>query len=82
MKISRVSINNRRKEFEISTNGQAINDNLERIFQDGIITRLVVSCDGEGTPSDYERLRPPATWEKLNEFLGLCRSIRKSTSRK
>lgn len=34
-----------------------------------VLTRLVVSCDGDGTPESYERLRPPSRWERLIEFL-------------
>jgi len=41
-----------------------------------MLNRLVVSCDGDGTPSSYERLRPPARWEKLIAFLSKARELR------
>jgi radical SAM protein with 4Fe4S-binding SPASM domain len=34
-----------------------------------VVTKLCVSCDGDGTPEQYEQLRPPSKWEKLIEFL-------------
>lgn len=57
-------------DVEISTNAQNHRwDMLAEIFKTGVVTNFVVSCDGEGTAEEYERLRPPATWEKLSEFL-------------
>lgn len=34
-----------------------------------IVNTLVISCDGNSTPEDFERLRPPAKWSKLMEFI-------------
>jgi len=41
-----------------------------------VVNKLVVSCDGDGTPESYERLRPPSTWEKLVEFLDRATRLR------
>lgn len=62
---------------EISTNGQQVDwDELERMLKLEVLTRLVVSCDGDGTPEDYERLRPPSRWERLVEFLDKAAYLR------
>jgi len=58
------------EETEISTNAQWCDwKELEAALATGVLDRLVVSCDGDGTPEQYERLRPPSKWEKLIEFL-------------
>jgi len=55
---------------ELSTNAQYVNwAHLEEVLRMGVLDRLVVSCDGDGTPESFERLRPPARWPKLIEFL-------------
>lgn len=60
----------RAEETEISTNAQWCDwEDLERALALGVLDRLVVSCDGDGTPEQYELLRPPAKWDKLIEFL-------------
>lgn len=57
-------------EVEISTNGQfAYWDDFEAVIKTGRLNTLVVSCDGDGTPESYERLRPPAKWHKLIDFM-------------
>jgi MoaA/NifB/PqqE/SkfB family radical SAM enzyme len=62
---------------EISTNGQFAHwDDLEKAFRVGVLKQLAVSCDGDGTPASYERLRPPGKWEKLIEFLRKARELR------
>ncbi|RPJ08224.1 MAG: radical SAM protein, partial [Deltaproteobacteria bacterium] len=62
---------------ELSTNGQRVDwDELEEMVKLEIVNRLVVSCDGDGTPESYERLRPPSKWEKLVEFLDRARFLR------
>lgn len=62
---------------EISTNAQFANWNdLEAAFRTRILSHLAVSCDGDGTPESYERLRPPSRWEKLIEFLERARELR------
>lgn len=65
------------EEVEISTNAQRVDwAQLEETIKMGIITRIVVSCDGDATPESYEALRPPSKWEKLIEFLHKMREIR------
>ena len=55
---------------EISTNAQWVDwDEFEEAIKQEVVTKLVVSCDGDGTPGQYEALRPPSKWEKLIEFL-------------
>ena len=62
---------------EISTNAQHHDFHmLAEIFKTAVLTRLIVSCDGDGTPEDYERLRPPAKWQKLMEFLAKAAECR------
>lgn len=63
--------------IEISTNAQYHDFPLfAAALRTGVLTRLVVSCDGDGTPADYERLRPPGKWEKLIEFMARMRELR------
>jgi radical SAM protein with 4Fe4S-binding SPASM domain len=55
---------------EISTNAQWVDwDEFEKMLKLEVVTRLCVSCDGDGTPGEYESLRPPSKWSKLVEFL-------------
>lgn len=62
---------------EISTNGQWVDwDEFEAMVRLEVVNNLVLSCDGDGTPECYERLRPPSTWEKLVEFLDRARYLR------
>lgn len=62
---------------EISTNAQWVDwHEFEETMKLEIVDKLYVSCDGDGTPADYERLRPPSTWEKLVEFLDRARELR------
>lgn len=62
---------------EISTNAQHHNfEMLEEIFKTGVLGRLAVSCDGDGTPEDYEHYRPPGKWDKLLEFLAKAAEYR------
>jgi len=66
---------------ELSTNGQLVDwAGLEEVFRTGVLTRLVVSCDGDGTPEDYEALRPPSKWSKFREFLARARELRDRTA--
>ena len=63
--------------IEISTNAQYHDfETLERAVKTQVINTFNVSCDGDGTPESYERLRPPSRWEKLIEFLHKLKSIR------
>jgi radical SAM protein with 4Fe4S-binding SPASM domain len=62
---------------EISTNAQFAHwPTFEQALATGVLTRLSVSCDGDGTPESYEALRPPSRWETLIEFLERTREIR------
>ena len=66
------------EELEISTNAQWSDwDDLESALALGVLDRLVVSCDGDGTPEQYERLRPPGKWDKLIEFLDRVGEMRR-----
>lgn len=63
--------------LEISTNAQYCNwADFEAALQLQILDRLVVSCDGDGTPPSYEALRPPSKWPKLIEFLDRAKALR------
>jgi radical SAM protein with 4Fe4S-binding SPASM domain len=65
------------KEVEISTNAQHVDWlQLEEVVRMGVLTRMVVSCDGDATAESYETLRPPSKWERLIEFLGRMRELR------
>lgn len=69
------------KIVELSTNGQYHDfDTLAEAMRTGVLTRLIVSCDGDGTPQDYERLRPPGKWEKLVTFLTRAAELRRSVA--
>lgn len=62
---------------EISTNGQRVDwDEFEAMVKLEVVNKLVVSCDGDGTPESYEQLRPPSKWERLVEFLDHSRYLR------
>jgi radical SAM protein with 4Fe4S-binding SPASM domain len=62
---------------EISTNAQFADwTDLERAIRTRVLNNISVSCDGDGTPADYERLRPPSKWEKLVEFLDRAKALR------
>ncbi|MDZ5649761.1 radical SAM/SPASM domain-containing protein [Nitrospirillum sp. BR 11828] len=61
---------------EISTNAQCnAEDRLEALVAMGAINLLTISCDGDGTPAQYEALRPPAKWSKLMSFLSFARDL-------
>lgn len=62
---------------EISTNAQRVDWNdFENALKQEVVTRLVVSCDGNGTAEEYERLRPPSKWSQLIDFLERARELR------
>lgn len=62
---------------EISTNAQFCDfDQLASALRTRVLGRLCVSCDGDGTPAEYERLRPPSRWDKLLEFLRRAGELR------
>lgn len=65
------------EHVEISTNGQKVYwEDFENALKMKVLTRLVVSCDGDGSPEAYERLRPPSKWEAFIEFLERARELR------
>ncbi len=67
----------RAQEIEISTNAQFAHwPSFEAALATRVLTRLVVSCDGDGTPESYEALRPPSRWPVLLNFLEKAREIR------
>jgi len=60
----------RAEQVEISTNAQQVYwDDFEASIKSGVLTRIVVSCDGDGSPEQYEALRPPSKWDKFIHFL-------------
>lgn len=62
---------------EISTNAQWVDwEEFEAMVRLEVVNKLIVSCDGDGTPESYERLRPPSTWEKFVEFLDRATRLR------
>ena len=62
---------------EISTNAQFIDwDDFEAALKTDILTHISVSCDGDGTPEEYTRLRPPSRWDKFIEFLERAHELR------
>ena len=64
------------EQVELSTNAQKVYwDDFEAAIATGVLTRIIVSCDGDGTPEDYERLRPPSKWSKLEEFLARTKAL-------
>jgi radical SAM protein with 4Fe4S-binding SPASM domain len=61
----------------ISTNGQHHDfAMLEEVFRVRVLNLIIVSCDGDGTREEYERLRPPGKYEKLIEFLTKTKELR------
>jgi hypothetical protein len=61
----------------IHTNGQHFNEErLIAILKTGVLSVLTVSCDGNGTPEEFERLRPPAKWDVLLHFLVKVKELR------
>ena len=65
------------QNVEISTNAQYTDwPSFEAALATRVLTRLVVSCDGDGTPESYEAHRPPARWSVLLAFLERARAIR------
>ena len=63
--------------LEISTNAQFCKwDDFASALQVGVLDRLAVSCDGDGTPEQYEALRPPSKWSKLIDFLRRAKELR------
>ena len=60
----------KRDRVEVSTNAMIFDEKkLRDVIGSGVVTHLFVSCDGDGTPAEFERLRPPAKWHKLITFL-------------
>lgn len=71
------------KHVEVSTNGQIVDgEKLEAIFSSRLVTRFGVSCDGEGSPEEYEELRYGAKWSKFIDFLVLAKKMQEEHSPK
>ncbi len=65
------------ERVEVSTNAMIYDERkLTEIIGSGVVTHLFVSCDGDGSPAEFERLRPPARWDKLLTFLEGAARIR------
>jgi sulfatase maturation enzyme AslB (radical SAM superfamily) len=63
---------------EISTNAMIFDEtNVRDIISSNAVTTIVASCDGDGTPEEFERLRPPARWDSLMLFLNGVARIKK-----
>ncbi len=63
--------------IELSTNGQYHDfPVLEEAIKLKIINTINVSCDGNGTEEDYERLRPPSRWSKFILFVNKLSELR------
>ncbi len=64
--------------IEVSTNAMILDEaKLRVVLGSGVVTHLYVSCDGDGTPAEFERLRPPGKWDKLIRFLDAAARIRR-----
>ena len=69
------------RRVEISTSGQYFdNKQMLEILRTKALTILAVSCDGNASPEEYEKLRPPARWEKLIEFVRKVGEMKKRYS--
>ena len=65
------------EHVEISTNAQHVYwDDFEEALKTRVLTKLVVSGDGDGSPEAYERLRPPGKWSKFIDFLERTKALR------
>ena len=65
------------EHVEISTNAQHVYwEDFERALSLNVLTKLVVSCDGDATAASYERLRPPSKWSKFLAFLDRTSALR------
>lgn len=63
--------------MEISTNAQTVNwEMLEESIRLKVLNRIVVSCDGDGSAEMYEKLRPPAKFDKLMTFFEKMQAIK------
>lgn len=62
--------------IELSTNAQSTAyTRLENLLKIGMLQRLAISCDGDGTKESYESLRPPAKWQRLLHFLAFAQDL-------
>jgi len=65
---------------EVSTNGQVhVFERIETLMREGLMDTFMLSCDGDGTPEDYERLRPPAKWDRLLKFMEVVKGMKDKT---
>lgn len=63
------------KTLEVSTNAQIADKHKLKVVIKNVDT-LAVSCDGDGTPKEYEHYRTPAKWDKLMTFLKTAKHMR------
>lgn len=74
------SLNNRKwscGNIEISTNAQYHDFvTLERSIKTRVLNTFSISCDGDGTPESYEKLRTPSKWSKFVEFIEKISALR------
>ena len=65
------------EHVEISTNAQHVYwADFEEALKTRVLTKLVVSGDGDGSPESYESLRPPGKWSKFIDFLERTKALR------
>jgi radical SAM protein with 4Fe4S-binding SPASM domain len=65
------------RTVEISTNAQHHDfPLLAEAFKSGVLDLLAISCDGDGTAEEYERLRPPGKFSRLLEFMEKAKELR------
>lgn len=63
--------------IELSTNAQYHNFTvLEQAIKTRVLNTFSISCDGDGTPESYERLRTPSRWTKFIKFIEKISSLR------
>ena len=73
----------KKKIVEISTNGQVHRfDVLKEVLKQRVVNQIAISCDGDCTKEEYERMRPPGKWEKLLEFSSELKRLRNKYSPK
>ena len=64
------------KSIALSTNGQHRNFKiLEETLKTGLLDKLSISADGDGTKEMFERMRPPGKWDILKDFIIHARKV-------
>lgn len=68
---------------EISTNAQVHRfDVLKEVLKQRVVNQIAISCDGDCTKDEYERMRTPGKWEKLLKFSDELKRLRNKYSPK